>query len=86
MPNLASMDDRGFRRILARNITLPLAAGVVSAGVFIVLLVYLINTMNWVEHSERVIGSANEISKQMVDMETGMRGYLLAVAAGNSKP
>jgi CheY-like chemotaxis protein/CHASE3 domain sensor protein len=72
------MDDSGFRRILLRNITLPLAAGVVSAGVFVVLLAYLITTMNWVEHSERVIGSANEIGKQMVDMETGMRGYMLA--------
>ena len=78
MPNKTSMDDQSFRRILARNITLPLASGVVSAGVFIVLLIYLVTTMNWVEHSERVIGSANEISKQMVDMETGMRGYLLA--------
>jgi CheY-like chemotaxis protein/CHASE3 domain sensor protein len=78
MPNKSSMDDQSFRRILARNITLPLASGVVSAGVFVILLIYLITTMNWVEHSERVIGSANEISKQMVDMETGMRGYLLA--------
>ncbi|WP_141753211.1 CHASE3 domain-containing protein, partial [Duganella sp. HH101] len=78
MPNQSSLDERGFRRILVRNVTLPLAAGVVSAGVFAVLLAYLINTMNWVEHSERVIGSANEITKQMVDMETGMRGYLLA--------
>jgi CheY-like chemotaxis protein len=78
MPIQSSMDDSGFRRILLRNITLPLAAGVVSAGVFVVLLAYLITTMNWVEHSERVIGSANEISKQMVDMETGLRGYMLA--------
>ncbi|HWW72412.1 MAG TPA: CHASE3 domain-containing protein, partial [Duganella sp.] len=73
-----TLDDVGFRRILARNITLPLAAGVVSAGVFVVLLVYLVTTMNWVEHSERVIGNASEISKEMVDMETGLRGYMLA--------
>jgi CheY-like chemotaxis protein/signal transduction histidine kinase/CHASE3 domain sensor protein len=72
------LDDRGFRRILVRNVTLPLAAGVVSAGVFVILLAYLITTMNWVEHSERVIGNANQISKEMVDMETGLRGYLLA--------
>ncbi|WP_295996943.1 response regulator [Rugamonas sp.] len=78
MPNLSNLDDRSFRRILSRNITLPLAAGVVSAGVFIVLLVYLISVMNWVEHSERVIGNANEVTKQMVDMETGLRGYMLA--------
>jgi CHASE3 domain sensor protein len=78
MPILATLDERGFRRILVRNVTLPLAAGVVSAGVFVVLLAYLITTMNWVEHSERVIGNANQLSKEMVDMETGMRGYLLA--------
>ncbi|WP_373989928.1 response regulator [Duganella sp. BuS-21] len=78
MPNTATLDERGFRRILVRNITLPLAAGVVSAGVFVVMLAYLITTMNWVEHSERVIGNANQIGKEMVDMETGMRGYLLA--------
>ena len=78
MPNQSSLDERGFRAILVRNVTLPLAAGVVSAGVFVVLLVYLIATMNWVEHSERVIGNANEITKQMVDMETGLRGYMLA--------
>ncbi len=77
MPN-KTLDDAAFRRILARNITLPLAAGVVSAGVFVVLLVYLVTTMNWVEHSERVIGNASEISKEMVDMETGLRGYMLA--------
>ena len=78
MPNSTTLDDRGFRRILVRNVTLPLAAGVVSAGVFVVLLAYLITTMNWVEHSERVIGNANQVSKEMVDMETGMRGYMLA--------
>nr|WP_315256519.1 response regulator [uncultured Duganella sp.] len=78
MPNSTTLDDRSFRRILVRNVTLPLAAGVVSAGVFVILLAYLITTMNWVEHSERVIGNANQVGKEMVDMETGMRGYLLA--------
>src|SRR5471032_2618703 len=78
MPTLNSLDDSSFRRILSRNITLPLSAGVVSAGVFVALLAYLVTVMNWVEHSERVIGTANEITKQMVDMETGLRGYMLA--------
>ena len=78
MPKHASLDDSSFRRILSRNITLPLSAGIVSAGVFVALLAYLVTVMNWVEHSERVIGTANEITKQMVDMETGLRGYMLA--------
>lgn len=78
MPLRAPIADPSFRRILTRNIAFPLAASAVSAAVFLALIVYLINVMNWVEHSERVIGNANEITKQMVDMETGMRGYLLA--------
>ncbi|WP_445233687.1 CHASE3 domain-containing protein, partial [Duganella rhizosphaerae] len=77
MPNQSSLDERGFRAILVRNVTLPLVAGVASAAVFVVLLAYLVATMNWVEHSERVIGNANGITKQMVDMETGLRGYML---------
>jgi CheY-like chemotaxis protein/signal transduction histidine kinase len=77
MPGTSAQDDITFRRILTRNITLPLVAGVVNVGVFIAILVYLISTLNWVEHSERVIGNANEVAKLMVDMESGMRGYAL---------
>ncbi|MES2264511.1 MAG: response regulator [Pseudomonadota bacterium] len=73
----ATQDDQSFRRILARNITLPLASGVLSAGVFVAILVYLLNVLTWVEHSERVIGNANEIAKLSVEMESGMRGFLL---------
>ncbi|AKU23479.1 response regulator [Massilia sp. NR 4-1] len=77
MNGQSSFDDQSFRRVLSRNITLPLAAGVVSAGVFVAVLVYLLSALNWVEHSERVIGNAQEARKLTVDMETGMRGFLL---------
>ncbi|WEF32269.1 response regulator [Pseudoduganella chitinolytica] len=70
-------DDQTFRRILYRNITLPLAAGVVSAAVFVAILAYLLNALTLVEHSERVIGNAQELRKLAVDMETGVRGFLL---------
>lgn len=35
-------------------------------------------TIGWVTHTYRVIGQANDIIAAAVDMETGMRGYLLA--------
>ena len=54
------------------------AVGVLSAAVFVGIIVYLINVLSMVEHSERVIGNANEISKLSVDMETGMRGFLIS--------
>ncbi|BDT60398.1 chemotaxis protein CheY [Massilia varians] len=63
---------------MSRNVALPLGLSVVSAIVFVALIAYLINALNRVEHSERVIGNAQEVSKLAADMEAGMRGYLLA--------
>ncbi|MGK5061967.1 response regulator [Janthinobacterium sp. LB3P112] len=71
------IDSFSFRRILARNVTLPLVIGVVTALVFVGLIAYLLSALRSVEHSERVIGNANEVMKLSVDLETGMRGYLL---------
>ena len=38
----------------------------------------LTDTTQWVDHTHEVIATANEILASAVDMETGMRGYLLA--------
>ncbi|MGG7605751.1 response regulator [Massilia sp. BKSP1R2A-1] len=73
-----SIDNSQFRRILTRNVALPLVMSVVTAIVFVGIIAYLINVLNWVEHSERVIGQAQEVSKLSSEMETGMRGYLIA--------
>jgi len=73
----AAVDQAGFRRILTRNIALPAAAGLASAIVFVGLILYLLSSMRWVDHTQEVIGNANEISRLAVDMESGMRGYLL---------
>jgi signal transduction histidine kinase/DNA-binding response OmpR family regulator/CHASE3 domain sensor protein len=73
-----SIDSTQFRRILSRNVAMPLGMGVLSALVFVGIIAYLINVLSWVEHSEHVIGRANEVSKLSADMETGMRGFLLS--------
>lgn len=71
------VDQRSFRRILARNIILPLVLGVINAAVFIVLIVFLLNAFRWVEHTESVLAKSNEVSRLMVDMQTGLRGFLI---------
>jgi signal transduction histidine kinase/CheY-like chemotaxis protein/CHASE3 domain sensor protein len=73
-----SIDSKQFQRILARNVAMPLGMGVLSALVFVGIIAYLINVLSWVEHSEHVIGRANEVSRMSSDMEAGMRGYLLS--------
>jgi signal transduction histidine kinase/DNA-binding response OmpR family regulator/CHASE3 domain sensor protein len=73
-----SIDSDKFRRILNRNVRLPLGMGMLSALVFVGIIAYLINILSWVEHSEHVIGRANEVSRMSADMEASMRGYLLS--------
>lgn len=77
MTDVFTSDQKAFRRILMRNISVPLVAGFITSMAFIGLIFYLLSVMTWVEHSERIIGTTNEVSKLAVDMETGMRGYLL---------
>ena len=72
------IDQQGFRSILTRNIVLPLAMGGLSVVLFVSLVVYLLSVLNWVEHSEHVIGNANEVSKLNSDMESSMRGFLIS--------
>jgi signal transduction histidine kinase/DNA-binding response OmpR family regulator/CHASE3 domain sensor protein len=72
------IDNIQFRRILTRNVALPLGMSVLSAVVFVGIIAYLLNVLNWVDHSQRVIGQANEVSRLSANMEAGMRGYLLS--------
>lgn len=71
------IDHTGFRRILTRNIALPLLVGLGNACLFIVLILFLLSALRWVEHTESVISKSTEVSRLMVDMQTGMRGFLI---------
>ena len=77
MKSPASIDERSFRKLLSRNVGLPLAVGVLSAVLFVVMISYLLSVIKWVEHSDRVINNANEAMRLTVDLETGMRGFLI---------
>ena len=78
MPQQSIQDERTFRNLLRRNVALPFGVGIATAAVFVLLICYLLNAMSWVEHSERVIGDANDLAKLSVDRETGLRGFLLS--------
>jgi signal transduction histidine kinase/DNA-binding response OmpR family regulator/CHASE3 domain sensor protein len=77
MPAFTAVDQHQFRRIIRRNIALPLGMGLLTVAVFVALIAYLVNTMSWAEHSERVIGNANELLRLAVDRESSMRGFLI---------
>ncbi|MBC7378467.1 MAG: CHASE3 domain-containing protein, partial [Burkholderiaceae bacterium] len=74
----AALDNQEFRRILSRNIAIPLAVGLVSAVLFVCVILYLLSVLGWVEHTDRVISRATEIQKLSVDQETSMRGFVIS--------
>ncbi|WP_252272168.1 response regulator [Pseudomonas subflava] len=78
MSNQSAMDEESFRRILSRNVSLPLGLGLLSALFFAAVIGYLLNAFKWVEHTDQVLNRASEIYKLSLDMETGMRGFLLS--------
>ncbi|MEG0860113.1 MAG: response regulator [Pseudomonas sp.] len=73
----ASIDQQSFRKLLSRNIGLPLGVGLLSAVVFVAMISYLLSSIQWLQHTDRVINNANETIKLSIDMETGMRGFLI---------
>ncbi|QGZ64899.1 response regulator [Paraburkholderia acidisoli] len=77
MPAFIAIDQERFKRIIQRNVALPLAAGFAIAVAFVALIAYLVSTMNWAEHSERVIGEAYELMRVQADRESSLRGFLL---------
>ena len=76
--NSAAVDEHAFRRMLTRNLALPIGSGVVGTGLFIALVGYLLYVLSWVEHTDQVISQANEGYRLTIDQQSGLRGYLIA--------
>ncbi len=79
MPLSQSNDpSTAFRRILRRNVSLPLVLGTVSALIFVAVVAYLMATLRSVEATDQVISRAYAVQKLDLDMESAMRGYLIS--------
>ncbi len=78
MTDTQSEDSTQFRRILTRNLVIPLAMGLGSIVVFVGLLWHLVGLLNWVDHTHRVVAKGHELSTLSADQESGLRGFLLS--------
>ena len=85
-PPSSAIDTAQFERIARRNVTLPLVAGVVSAGAFIAFFLYFLQVMGWVDHTHLVIGRFNELGALEADVEASSRAYLLTGDEANLAP
>jgi CHASE3 domain sensor protein len=63
--------------MLISAVVVPLVLMIGLSGVLLWQIRHLINESQWVDHTDRVIGQANDIRKLLSDMESGERGYLL---------
>jgi signal transduction histidine kinase len=68
----------GFRKLLRNAVIVPVALMLVIAVLLVWQVERLETVSSSVEHSDRVIAEANELQKLTLDLETGMRGYLLS--------
>ena len=70
------------QRLLAQRLLIAVVAPVgllLLVGLLLAFqVVRLTDTAHWVDHTDEVIGRVSEIQTQIVDQETGIRGYLLS--------
>jgi signal transduction histidine kinase/CheY-like chemotaxis protein len=66
-----------FRRVLRWALAGPITLLAVLAMTFLALIRWLNTEVEWVDHTDRVISATQETQSLVLDMETGVRGYLL---------
>lgn len=74
------------KRLVTRAVILPLLLAAVVAGLFAWQVDYLLATNRAVEHSDDIVDRANHLEKLLVDMETGLRGYVITKQASFLDP
>lgn len=68
---------QSFRRHLRLAFIVPVLLAAMLGGVFALQTYYLRNSMEQVQHSYLIQNRSRTILKYILDMETGLRGYLL---------
>jgi PAS domain S-box-containing protein len=71
------MDERSFQRLLRRTVAIPVALLVLLAGVLVVEILTLTDSLRRVDHTDQVITNARQALRYMVDMESSARGFEL---------
>ena len=72
------MDQRSFQRLLRRStVALPVVLLMLLAVTLAAEILLLSVSLRWVDHSDQVIANARQLMRNIVEMETGMRGYHL---------
>jgi PAS domain S-box-containing protein len=71
------MDQRSFQRLLRRTVLIPVALLLLLTATLVVEILGLTTSFGWVDHTDQVIVNVRQLSRYMLDMESGLRGYYL---------
>jgi len=70
------MEYSKFKSLLRRVIVIPMVVTAVLAALLLWESFDLNRSLQWVDHSDQVLDQSARLLKLLVDVETGMRGYL----------
>ncbi|MEI9941103.1 MAG: response regulator [Pseudomonadota bacterium] len=73
-----SQDQKLLSRRLLVAVVAPIGLLLLVGLILAFQIVKLTDTARWVDHTDEVMGRVSEIQNQVVDQETGIRGYLLS--------
>ncbi len=73
-----NFNNLGMRTKILIGIFIPIVMLIVLGTTSMLNIKSIVETSGWVEHTHEVLSDAADILGSAVDMETGMRGYLLA--------
>lgn len=71
------MDQRSFQRLLRRTVALPVLLLMLLAAILAGESLLLYTSLRWVDHSDQVISTARQLQRQIIEMETALRGFYL---------
>ncbi len=80
--NAPTLDQKRFRTSLRLTVWVPFIAALTLAVAALWAAYNLYSSMQWLDHTDQVIGQSRRLLKLQVDMESGERGYLVT---GNSE-
>ena len=71
------MQPQDFRRYLQRTVLIPVVLLAILAIVLLWQINYMVESLRQVDHVDQVISDGRLLMRLTLDMETGLRGYLL---------
>ena len=75
-----------LRTKLTLGFSVPIAIMLIISGIIYTNVNALLKANFWVNHTHKVIAEGNGLLRSMIDMETGMRGFLVAGQDGYLDP